>query len=265
MTTSPMQGLQMEGHVALITGAASGIGRAAVEAFLAAGASVVAGDLDGDLLNTMASPWGSDRLAVIAGDMSDGAVVDHAVTTGVRTFGRLDSIFANAGISGSGKAMKDLDVDELMRVLRVNVGAGLLAVQAAGRVMSEGGAVTVTSSVAGLRASAGSVAYSASKAALISLAQTSAIALAGQGVRVNAICPGLTRTGMTEAVFVGAEASGTTDRIGQLNPLGRAADPSEIAALAIFLASDMASYINGQAIAVDGGLSASLPFTKWRR
>jgi NAD(P)-dependent dehydrogenase (short-subunit alcohol dehydrogenase family) len=257
----------MAGHVAVITGAASGIGLAAVEAFLASGASVVAADRDGhalDAVGALAASTGNDRLRLVGADMADPDGVDGAADVARSAFGTLSSIFANAGISGSGAPLADLGLDELMNVLRVNVGAGLLAVQAAARVMDRG-SVTITAAVAGLRASAGGVAYSASKAALVSLAQTAAIALAGREIRVNAICPGLTRTGMTETVFDAAEEHGTTDRIGQLNPLGRAAAPAEIASVALFLASDQASYINGQAISVDGGLSASLPFTRWRR
>jgi NAD(P)-dependent dehydrogenase (short-subunit alcohol dehydrogenase family) len=101
--------------------------------------------------------------------------------------------------------------------------------------------------------------YSASKAGVISLVQTAANQLAGTGVRINAICPGLIETGMTRPIFDAARARGTERKIGQLNPLRRAGAPEEIAQMALFLASDAASYVNGQAIAVDGGLSTSHP------
>jgi NAD(P)-dependent dehydrogenase (short-subunit alcohol dehydrogenase family) len=97
---------------------------------------------------------------------------------------------------------------------------------------------------------------------VISLAQTAANALSGTGVRVNAICPGLIETGMTKDLFDGARERGTHGKIGQLNPLKRAGAPEEIAAMALFLASDESSYVNGQAFAVDGGLSSTLPFTR---
>ena len=125
-----------------------------------------------------------------------------------------------------------------------------------------GGAIICTASVAGLRANAGKSAYAASKAGVISLVQTAANDLYGTGVRVNAICPGLIRTGMTQPIFEGARARGSEGRIGQLNPLRRPGEPREIAAMALFLASDEASYVNGQAFAVDGGLSSTHPFTR---
>jgi NAD(P)-dependent dehydrogenase (short-subunit alcohol dehydrogenase family) len=122
------------------------------------------------------------------------------------------------------------------------------------------GAILCTASVAGLRANAGGVDYSASKAGVVSLVQTVAHGLSGTGVRINAICPGLIETGMTRATFERARERGTESRIGQLNPLRRAGQPVEIARMAAFLLSDEASYVDGQAVAVDGGLSSSHPF-----
>ena len=122
------------------------------------------------------------------------------------------------------------------------------------------GSIIATASVAGLRSNAGSTVYSASKAAVISMARTMAFELAGTGVRVNALCPGLIETGMTAPVFEMARARGTQGRIGQLNPLKRGGYADEIARVVLFLGSDEASYVNGQAWAVDGGLSAGHPY-----
>lgn len=122
------------------------------------------------------------------------------------------------------------------------------------------GSIIGTASVAGLRSNAGSTPYSASKAAVVSLAQTIAYQLSGTGVRVNAICPGLIETGMTEATYVAARKRGTEKKIGQLNPARRGGRADEIARVALFLGSDESSYVNGQAWAVDGGLSAGHPF-----
>jgi NAD(P)-dependent dehydrogenase (short-subunit alcohol dehydrogenase family) len=116
--------------------------------------------------------------------------------------------------------------------------------------------------VAGLRSGAGPSPYSASKAGVINLVQTACQELSGTGVRVNAICPGLIETGMTKPIFDRARERGTEAKIGQLNPLQRNGEPSEIAEMALFLASDGASYVNGQAMVVDGGLSSSHPVAR---
>lgn len=121
------------------------------------------------------------------------------------------------------------------------------------------GSIILTASVAGLRSNAGSTDYSASKAAVISIAQTSSFQLAATGIRVNAICPGLIETGMTATVFDKARARGTERKVGQLNPLQRGAVADEVARAALFLGSDESSYVNGQAWAVCGGLSAGHP------
>lgn len=120
----------------------------------------------------------------------------------------------------------------------------------------------LTASVAGRLANAGSVPYSASKAAVVSMAQTSAYEFTGQNVRVNAICPGLIETPMTMALFDMARAKGTIGSVGQINPLMRYGHPIEIAQAALWLASDDASYVNGQPIPVDGGLTASAPYAR---
>mmetsp|Transcript_53499 Transcript_53499/g.125822 ORF Transcript_53499/g.125822 Transcript_53499/m.125822 type:complete len:135 (+) Transcript_53499:28-432(+) len=121
------------------------------------------------------------------------------------------------------------------------------------------GSIICTASVAGVRSGAGTTPYSASKAAVINMVQTSANQLAGTGIRVNAVCPGLVETGMTKMVFEMARERGTAGKIGQINPTKRAGTDYEIAATMLFLASDDASYVNGQAICVDGGLSSSHP------
>ena len=125
-----------------------------------------------------------------------------------------------------------------------------------------GGSIICTASVAGLRSGAGGAAYSASKAGVINLVQSAAQQLSGTGIRVNAICPGLIETGMTKPIYELARERGKADRIGELNPLGRGGEPGEIAKAALFLASDESSYVNGQALVVDGGLSSSHPTTR---
>lgn len=257
----------MSGKVVVVTGAGSGIGRAAVRQFAVRDARVVALDIDGDAVRETVRQCGDTPVAPLAlqGNAADAADVERVFRHAQDEFGGLHAVFANAGIAGQPSTLESLTVDQLTEVLRVNVVAPFLAIQCATASMTRGGSIVLTSSVAGLRASAGSVGYSASKAAVVSLAQTGAAALAGRGIRVNAICPGLIRTAMTERAFVRAEQNGTSHRIGELNPLGRAGLPDEVAAAAVFLASDESSYINGQAISVDGGLSSTHPFASWRR
>lgn len=125
---------------------------------------------------------------------------------------------------------------------------------------SGGGSIIGTASVAGIRSNAGTTPYSAAKAAVVSMAQTMSYQLAGTNVRVNALCPGLIETGMTANVYETARARGTEKRIGQLNPTKRGGHADEIARVALFLGSDESSYVNGQAWAVDGGLSAGHPY-----
>lgn len=125
-----------------------------------------------------------------------------------------------------------------------------------------GGSIICTASVAGMRSNAGATDYSASKAAVISIAQSTSFQLVGTGIRVNAICPGLIETGMTQTVFDGARARGTQGKLGQLNPTQRGAVADEVARVALFLGSDESSYVTGQAWAVCGGLSAGHPFVK---
>jgi NAD(P)-dependent dehydrogenase (short-subunit alcohol dehydrogenase family) len=157
--------------------------------------------------------------------------------------------------------MEDLDAAFWLDLLRINLVGPFLAIKNASPIMKAAGkgSIICTASVAGLRSGAGGIPYSASKAGVINLVQTSANVLYGTGVRVNAICPGLVETGMTAPIYEAARARGSADRIGQLNPLKRGGEPEEIAGAALFLASDDSSYVNGQAVVVDGGLSSSHP------
>src|SRR5258708_27996145 len=127
-------------------------------------------------------------------------------------------------------------------------------------IKEQSGSIVCTASVAGLKAGASGHPYGASKAGVISLVQTTAYSLSGTGVRINAVCPGLIETGTTKPVFDRARERGTQDKIGQLHPLQRPRQPPELAALVLFLASDDASHVHRQAIPVDGGLTASMPY-----
>jgi len=239
--------VRLNGKVAIVTGAGSGIGKASVELFRSEGATVVGADLRG---------------ADVECDAGDEAQVAALVERTVSEHGGLDVMFANAGVSGGFDGLFDQDAAGWAEILRINLIGPFLAIKYAAPAIKAGGggSIIATASVAGLRSGAGGPAYSASKAGVINLVKVAATQLAGAGIRVNAICPGLIETGMTEFIFERARARGQEDKIGHLNPLKRGGAPGEIAEVALFLASDASSYVNGQAIAVDGGLSASHPF-----
>jgi NAD(P)-dependent dehydrogenase (short-subunit alcohol dehydrogenase family) len=240
---------RLEGKVAIVTGAASGIGKATVALYREEGATVIAADVNA-----------SD--GVLAADAGREADVAALVAQAVSEHGGLDIFFANAGISGGLASLFEQSPEDWQEILRVNLIGPFLAIKHAAPVMKErgGGSIIATASVAGIRACAGGPAYSASKAGVINLVQVASTQLCGANIRVNAICPGLIETGMTEMIYKMARDAGRESMIGNLNPLKRGGEPDEIAQAALFLASDEASYVNGHALVVDGGLSATHPF-----
>ena len=260
---------RLAGRRTIVTGAGSGIGRASAKKFAAEGASVLAIDRTSEAVEATAAEIvnSGGKAIALAADVGAEADVVGFIAHAVEAFGGLDAVYANAGISGGLVPLAEQTVELWQEVLRVNlIGAFLTIKHAAPHMVKQGsGSIICTASVAGLSANAGGNPYSASKAGVISLIQTAANSLYGTGVRVNAICPGLIETGMTKMIFDRARERGTHAKIGQLNPLARYGHPEEIAAVAAFLASDESSYVNGQAIAVDGGLSSTLPFTVPRR
>ena len=233
--------MRLHGKVAIVTGAGSGIGKATVELFRAEGATVVGADLTG---------------ADVDCDAGDEDAVKALVERVVADHGRLDIFFANAGVSGGWDGMFDQSAADWTEILRVNLIGPFLGIKYAAPAIKAtldsksggGGSIICTASVAGIRAGAGGAAYSASKAGVINLVKVAATQLAGSGIRVNAICPGLIETGMTGEIYDRARAKGQADKIGHLNPLKRGGEPGEIAHAALFLASDDASYVNGQAL-----------------
>ena len=259
---------RLSGKTAVITGAGSGIGRASSLLFAAEGASLVIADKMDSVNETakLVAEAGGKAIPLV-GDAGEEAFVESLIGRAVSEYGGLDVVWANAGISGGWTTFDEQNAAFWAEILRVNLIGAFLAVKHASRHMipKGKGSIICTASVAGIRSGAGGSPYSASKAGVINLAQTSANEFYGTGVRVNAICPGLIETGMTQPIFDGARARGNEDKIGQLNPLLRGGVPIEIANAALFLASDESSYVNGQAIVVDGGLSSSHPVVRRKR
>lgn len=255
----------LTGKVAIVTGAGSGIGRATAMLFAEAGARLLIGDKS-EAVHETAKAIRRAGTEVTAMQMNAGREDDvKAMVQAARgAYGGLDIAYANAGVSGGLPGIFEQTVEEWQQILQVNlVGPFLMIKHAAQEIMKRGsGSIVCTASVAGLRSGAGGPAYSASKAGVINLVQVAAQQLSATGVRVNAICPGLIETGMTERAFSYAREKGVEEKLGRLNPLRRAGQPIEIAQTALFLASDASSYINGQAIVVDGGLSSSHPVTR---
>jgi len=239
---------RLEGKIAIVTGAASGIGKASAALFAREGARVIAADV-------------AASEGVVAADAGREEDVRGLVELAVGEHGGLDIFFANAGISGGLASIFEQEVADWEEILRVNLIGPWLAIKHSAPVMKArgGGSIICTASVAGIRAGAGGPAYSASKSGVISLVEVAATQLCGANIRVNAICPGLIETGMTRGIYDMARAAGKEEMIGHLNPLKRGGEPIEIANAALFLASDESSYVNGHALVVDGGLSASHP------
>lgn len=264
-----MEGL-VQGKVALITGAGSGVGRAAVLLFCEHGAKVVAADINSanaEETVAMATAAGGSAVAVTC-NVADPASVDAAVAKAVDTFGRLDIMYNNAGITISpvpGKGLRSLvecESEEMKRVEDVNINGVIYGCQAAIRQFERqghdgdaGGAIVSTASVAGLMGYGG-VVYGATKGAVVQLTRALAIEVAEKGVRVNAVCP----AGMLTHYAGMNPDSEHRDRIlesmGKAHPLGRAIDPRDTASAALFLCSDLASNITGVNLPVDGGLFA---------
>ncbi|KAI9836441.1 MAG: hypothetical protein M1819_001472 [Sarea resinae] len=267
-------GPRAKGKVVIVTGSNSplGIGRASAHQFAENGArAVYLCDFSDTHLGThkreLQSLYPEVDVHLRQFDAADEVAMKSVVDEAVREYGRLDVMFANAGTGGEPSGFMDIEGDGFMKTMRINVLSVFLAAKYAALAMLKtskekphpGGSIIATASVAGLRSNAGSTDYSASKAAVISLMQTICYQLTGTGIRCNAICPGLIETAMTAQMYDAARARGMEKKIGQLNPLRRGAVADEVARVALFLGSDEASYVNGQAWAVCGGLSSGHP------
>jgi NAD(P)-dependent dehydrogenase (short-subunit alcohol dehydrogenase family) len=243
-----------ERRVAVVTGAASGIGRATAEQLLEAGASVVGVDL-GDA--GLAWLDGRGRAAAVAGDVSTRACNDAMVACATSRFGGLDTLVLNAGVA-SFCPVEQIAPEHLEHVLAVNVRGVLLGLQAGLPALrqAEAPAVVVTSSISGIAGDPFMSAYCTSKAAVSNLVRAAAVELGREGIRINAVSPGATLTTMTKPLL--SAQTEANDLFRRRIPLKRFADPSEIAAVITFLASPAASFVTGAIVPVDGGVTANV-------
>lgn len=240
------------GRVTLVTGAASGIGRATAELVVAQGGSVVAADVDEAKL---AWTEGAERTLGMRCDASSESDNAEAVASALREFGRLDALILNAGIASAG-TIETTPLDAFDRVMEVNVRGLVLGLRAAipALVESGKGSVVVTASVSGLGGDPMMWAYNTAKGAAVNFVRAASLDLANRGIRVNGVCPGPIRTGMTEMI---QNAAQMYDDMRRNIPLQRWGEPEEVAQVIGFLASPAASFVTGTLIPVDGGIRAN--------
>ncbi len=249
---------RLAGKVALITGGSGSIGLATARAFVAEGARVLIADLDQSALEQAVGELGGDAAAWAVTDVTDPGQVQAAVARTVDRFGRLDCAFANAGVFGVVAPVAEYPVDVFNRVMSVNVTGSFLVAQSALRVMEPGGSLIINSSVVGLTSDRGIAAYATSKHAVVGLMRTAAKEMAPKGIRVNSIHPGPTDNTFQHTIeieAIGASEEEAAKVFEEMIPLGRHAEPDEIAQAVVFLASDESRFMTGHTLTVDGGLS----------
>jgi NAD(P)-dependent dehydrogenase (short-subunit alcohol dehydrogenase family) len=244
-------------RVALVTGGASGIGRAAAELFAQQGAAVVVADVHEDGEKTVAAiTTAGGQATFLQGDVSVEADVEAMVRAAESNYGGLDAAFNNAGIALPLEPFEELDTDGWARVLAVNLTGVCLCMkhELAAMVPRKRGTIVNTASVAGLVGTPQSAAYTAAKHGIVGLTRTAALEHGRRGIRVNAIAPGFTRTPMVKKLF--ENPSSVIEQLLALSPLGRIAEPHEIAEAALWLTSPASSFVTGHILAVDGGFTA---------
>lgn len=249
---------ELSGKVAVITGAASGIGRASAELFAREGACVLAADITDDAGMAVADAISASggTCSYIHADTGREADIEAMIHAALGRYGRLDVLFNNAGIEGEQGATVDADVDNWDRVMNINLKGVFLGMKHGIKAMlqSGGGAVINNASVAGLVGFPNIPAYCAAKGGVVQLTRAAALEYATQNVRVNCLCPGVIDTPMVQR-FTGGTAEGASAMVA-MEPVGRLGRAEEVAQLALYLASDRSSFVTGAVIPVDGGFVA---------
>ena len=255
---------KLDGKVALVTGGASGIGAATVRLFAAEGARVVIADMQDDKGQDVARALGADG-AFVHVNVTLEAEVQAAVETAVERWGRLDCLFNNAGFGGALGPIESTSVEEYDMTFDVLLKGVFLGIKHAAPVMKRqrAGSILSTASVAGIEAGVGPHLYSVAKAGVIHLTKSVALELGEYGIRANCICPGaiVTPLAVGRPAPTERQVEGLRRGAADMHALGRVGEPEEIARAALWLASDDASFVTGQALAVDGGITAGRP---WR-
>ncbi|MEY4576215.1 MAG: hypothetical protein RL701_918, partial [Pseudomonadota bacterium] len=251
---------RLDGKVAIITGGASGIGRASVLRFVEEGACVVIADVNAkqadDTLHWLHARGLGERACFQACDVTSEEAVEACVQRAVSEFGQLDCMFNNAGIPGAVGSLTEVSVDAWDRTFAVLVRGVLLGIKHAARALqARGGTIINTGSIASFHAGAGPAAYSACKAAVVSLTRSAAVELAPARIRVNAVCPGLILTPLLER----GQTTALDNVLSQAQPWPEAGLPEHVADVALFLASDESRFVTGESLLVDGGINARGP------
>lgn len=247
----------LEGKVALVTGAGSGIGRASALAFAREGAQVVVSDIvvEGAEETVRQIESGGGAALCVRADVSRAEEVESLVGRAVETFGRLDCAHNNAGVGGGWNRVTDYPEEEWDRVVSINLkGVWLCMKYELAHIQQTRGSIVNTASVAGLIGSEFLCAYVASKHGVVGLTKTAALENARRGVRVNAVCPSFVETPMVEALTAGDESM--NEKLSRAAPAGRMGRVEEVSELVVWLCSDAATFMNGAALPVDGGLTA---------